>query len=116
MTTDRFDQTPASLIADAYADVQALTDRGDQMHRRAVQGRRLVVHVHGWDAWANNGNGGRSVSLRVDGQYVDRGRAYCDSTVGAEAFAAACRELLATMPAPVPGDVYVRPRRAARVA
>lgn len=110
MIIDVINQTPETLIAAAYAGLQALTDDGRQMHRRAVQGRRLVVHVHGWDAWANNGDGGRSIDLRVEGQYLDRGRAYFRTTADAEAFAAECRRLLAAMPPAVAGDVYTPPR------
>ena len=44
--------TPMEFIQAAYAEVQALTDEGDQMHRRAVRGKPLYVHLHGWDKTA----------------------------------------------------------------
>lgn len=94
--------TPSEFIQLAYTDVQALTDEGNQMHRRAVQGKRLVVHVHGWDRWAGNGRGGCAVTLRVEGQYVDRGERYrASSSIEAEAFAAEVEQLLVAMAPPV---------------
>lgn len=86
----------------AVVDCQALTNEGDQMHRRAVAGKPLVVHVHGWDETANNRAGGRAVSLRIEGQYVDRGERFvAPTTEYAEQFAAQVRFVLAGMCAPV---------------
>lgn len=106
--------TPIEFIAAAYSAVQSLTDEGDQMHRRAVVGKRLHVHLHGWDAWANQVpsysgmtecRGGRAVTLRVDGQYMDRGERYtAPSTREAQEFANEVTRLLAQMPPPIPID------------
>lgn len=104
--------TPMEFIQSAYAEVQALTDEGDQMHRRAVRGKPLVVHLHGWDKTARERpapggmtelQGGRAVTLRVQGQYMNRGfRVTCDSTESAQKFAEAVAEALDRMPPPVP--------------
>ena len=85
----RLDSSPMGFIRAAYADVQALTDDGDQMHRRAVVGKPLYVHLHGWDRWAHEVpaaggmsevRGGCAVTLRVQGQYMDRGVRYTAKT------------------------------------
>lgn len=104
--------TPNEFINAAYLDVQSLTDEGDQMHRRAVCGKPLEVHLHGWDKTtgahpAPGGmtelRGGRAVSLRVQGQYTDRGvRVTCESTADAIKFADAVTDALGKMPPPVP--------------
>jgi len=104
--------TPNEFIQSAYAEVQALTDESDQMHRRAVRGKPLVVHLHGWDKTARERpapggmtelQGGRAVTLRVQGQYVDRGfRVTCDSTEAAQKFADAVSAALDSMKPPVP--------------
>jgi hypothetical protein len=109
------------FIDSAYAAVQSLTDEGDQMHRRAVAGKPLVVHLHGWDATANERpaaggmterRGGRSVTLRVQGQSIDVGRrATFDTSEQARVFAAGVTAALASMPAPVPGGQHGGPGR-----
>ncbi len=99
--------SPREFVEAGYADVQALSDVGTQMHRRSVRGRPLVVHVHAWDATANGRNGGMPVTLRVDGQYVDRGERYRAPTRSdAGRFADEVRALLAGMEPPVPGEPY----------
>jgi hypothetical protein len=108
--------TPIEFIQAAYAEVQALTDEGDQMHRRAVRGKPLVVHLHGWDKTARERAapggmtellGGRAVTLRVDGQYVNRGvRITCASTEAVRQFAGAVAAELDRMPPPVIGERY----------
>lgn len=91
--------TPMEFIHAAYSEVQALTDEGDQMHRRAVRGKPLYVHLHGWDKTA----GVRAVTLRVQGQYMDRGvRVTCESTAEARKFADAVAAALEMVPPPVP--------------
>lgn len=111
-TVNEREITPIKFIDAAYSDVQSLTDDGDQMHRRAVAGKPLYVHLHGWDRWANEAparggvsevRGGRSVTLRVQGQYMDRGVRYTSQTTAeAIAFATEVDKLLASMPVPVP--------------
>lgn len=108
---DTINQTPASVVESAYADIQSMTDDGAQMHLRAVQGRPVEVVVNGWDRWMNNGQGGRSITLRVHGQTLARAQAYCSTTETAEAFADACRRLIDLRGVPVAGPVYVRPAR-----
>lgn len=94
--------TSKEFIDSAYAECQATTDIGDQMHRRAIAGRPLRVHVHAWDTTANNRNGGMAVTLRIDGQYVDRGdRFVAETRASAKEFADAVRIALADMPPPV---------------
>lgn len=98
--------TPKQLVVTAMKAVRALTDEGDQMHRRAVTGRKLVPHRH---------STGR-VTIRVEGQFVDR----ADSWVNADgliekfraddAYVAACQAHCDTLGPPVPGPVYV-PKR-----
>ena len=104
--------TPMEFIQAAYAEVQALTDEGDQMHRRAVRGKPLYVHLHGWDKTARESpapggmtelQGGRAVTLRVQGKYMDRGiRVTCATSAEAQAFADAVAAALDRMPPPVP--------------
>jgi|JI6StandDraft_1071083.scaffolds.fasta_scaffold426236_2 hypothetical protein len=104
--------TPMEFIQAAYSEVQALTDAGDQMHRRAVKGKPLCVHLHGWDKTARERpafggmtelQGGRAVTLRVQGQYMDRGaRVTCESTAEAMKFADAVAAELDKIPPPVP--------------
>jgi len=55
--------SPSEFIEIAYAAVRALRDSacGAQMHRRAVQGRKLAPFVHAT---------GR-VTARLEGQYID---------------------------------------------
>lgn len=97
--------TVAEFIESAYAACQSATDEGDQMHRRAITGRNLVVHVHAWDKTANNRDGGMAVTLRIDGQYVDRGHRFTAETRAlANEFADSVRSVLAKMPPPIPGD------------
>lgn len=108
----RIDNTPRGMIRAAYAEVQALTDEGDQLHRRAVVGKPLCVHLHGWDKWANEIpagagmselRGGRTVTLRVQGQCMDRGIRYtAKTTAEAVEFAEDLELALARMPVPVP--------------
>lgn len=94
------------FIESAYAECRASTDIGDQMHRRAIAGRPLVVHVHGWDETANAREGGMAVTLRVEGQYVDRGNRFTGETrAEANEFADAVRAALAEMAPPVPGPI-----------
>ena len=64
-------------------------------HAVAVCGKPFHVHVHGWDAWARDGEGGRRVSVRVDSQYLDRSIVLCASTNDARAVAAAARAIIA---------------------
>ena len=104
--------TPREFIESAYAEVQALTDEGDQMHRRAVRGKPLYVHLHGWDRTAFERSapggmteleGGRAVTLRVQGQYMDRGARYtARTTEAAVRFVETVERLLAELPPPVP--------------
>lgn len=95
------------FIDAAYSDCQSLTDEGDQLHRRAVTGRFLKTHMHGWDATANNGAGGMAVTLRIEGQYVNRGQRFVGSTsAAAQEFAALANAALGEMPAPVPGKPF----------
>lgn len=108
---DTINQKPGDVVARAYAEIQAMTDDGNQMHRRAVIGRHFEVVVNGWDRWMSRGRGGRSVTLRVHGQTLARAQAYCATTADAEAFADACRRLIDLRGVPVPGAVYVRPDR-----
>lgn len=106
--------TPMEFIQAAYTEVRALTDDGDQMHRRAVRGKPLAVHLHGWDKTARERPapggmtellGGRAVTLRVAGQYMDRGfRVTCESTEAARKFADAVTATLAEMLPPVPAE------------
>jgi hypothetical protein len=103
--------TPIEFIRAAYDEVQDLTDEGDQMHRRAVAGKPLIVHLHGWDRTARPRpagggmtelQGGRAVTLRVQGQYMDRGfRVTCESTEKARLFADSVTGVLAGMSPPV---------------
>lgn len=112
--------SPDQFILSAYTEVNELTDEGDQMHRRGVRGKPLIIHVHGWDAWCRPGpmrggvqelQGGCRVSLRVQGQYVDYATEILPSFERAREFAAAVTALLATMPPPIPGEVYQKPVR-----
>jgi hypothetical protein len=97
----------AEFISAAYAAVQALSDDGDQMHRRAVSGKPLTVHRHGRrKVPAGPVHGGMTelvpvwaVSLRVQGQSIDRGdRERFFSQAEAEAFACAVETALASGP------------------
>ena len=108
---DTINQTPASVVDAAYADIEAMQDVGVQMHRRAVSGRPVEVAVNGWDRWMSNGQGGRSITLRVHGQTLARAQAYCSTTADAESFADACRRRIELRGVPVDGPVYVRPER-----
>lgn len=99
------------FIEAAYAECQALKDGGDQLHRRAATGRLLYVHVHGWDKWANNGAGGMAVTLRVDGQYVNRGIRFVAATrENANEFATKVRAALVGMLPPIPGEPFTAGR------
>lgn len=108
---DIINQTPEAVVQAAYVEIQALTDEGQQMHRRAVAGRAVGVRVNGWDRWMAGVRGGRSITLHVHGQTLARAQAWCATTADAEAFAAACRQLIARRSVPVAGPVYVRPER-----
>lgn len=98
--------TPKQLVVTAMKAVRALTDEGDQMHRRAVTGRKLVPHLH---------STGR-VTIRVEGQFVDRADSWLTADGRLEkfraddAFVAACQEHCDTLGPPVPGPIYV-PKR-----
>jgi len=86
--------TTQEFINAAYAAVQSLTDDGDQMHRRAVRGRRLFAFVHSTG----------KVTARVDGQFMDRGEPYRPDFPHRESgdrFAAECNSILAAMEPPV---------------
>lgn len=100
--------TAAQLVADAVADVQALTDECDQMHRRAVRGRNLVAKLAAWDKWACGGNGGIRVRIVIDGQSIDRASALLDTREQAESLLAEIDRKLSKTPPPVPGDPYTR--------
>lgn len=98
--------TPKQLVVAASKAVRALTDEGDQMHRRAVTGRKLVPHLH---------STGR-VTIRVEGQFVDRADSWL-TTDGLlekfradDAYVAACQAHCDTLGPPVPGPIYV-PKR-----
>ena len=102
--------TPMEFIQTAYGEVRSMTDEGDQMHRRAVRGKPLYVHLHGWDKTARACPapagmtellGGRVVSLRIEGQYVDRARTTFASTEAAIEFADAVAGILDGMQPPV---------------
>lgn len=101
-----------NFVTSAYTDVQLLTDEGNQMHRRAVRGKCLVVHVHGWDRHALGGNGGNAVTLRIDGQYMDRGsRETFPTTQDANNFAAAVAAYLLNRLPPVPIEFDYTPEQ-----
>ena len=113
----------AEFISAAYAAVQALSDDGDQMHRRAVSGKPLTVHRHGRrKVPAGPVHGGMTelvpvwaVSLRVQGQSIDRGdRERFFSQAEAEAFACAVETALSEMPPPVPPQANYPPRPVGR--
>lgn len=83
--------TPQEFVSFAQLELGQLTGG----HAKAVAGKHLTVFVHGWDRWANGGHGGRRVTLRVEGQYLDRGEVYlAKSTQEAEEFATKVREIL----------------------
>ena len=101
--------TAQSLIEEAEAVAFALQDEPPtQMHRRAVRGRRLVPHLHGWDRWACNGRGGITVSLRIEGQMIGMSSMTLNTRHDAETLLAELVDLLAIRPVPVPGDRYER--------
>jgi hypothetical protein len=61
-------------------------------------GHPLTVHVHGWDAWARGGQGGRFVELRYIGAYSGPYKQMASSTAQAFEFASAWRESLGNGP------------------
>lgn len=89
-----------ALARQNLAELEDDTDSagGPQMHRRAVVGKNLVVHRHGWDATARGGSGGRTVSIRVDGQYVDQAWVIMPTTATADRLANALNKNLEANP------------------
>ncbi len=104
---------PISFVQAAYADVRELTNEGNQRHRSAAAGKPLCVHIHGWNRWSNavpapagmrEYIGGKSVTLRLQGQYIDRGNRHTSlTTMDAEKFAIEVQRLLSEMLPPIPG-------------
>lgn len=71
-------QTAAlELLCEAEANVKSLTDEGSQLHRMAAAGKKFVVFSH-----ARSGGYEKSrykVSIRLEGQYLDRAHRVFDS-------------------------------------
>ena len=63
--------TAADLLAEAKSYLNELADSvdGTQMHRRAVVGKKLTVHLHGVSGEYYRGH---PVTIRVEGQYTDQ--------------------------------------------
>lgn len=68
-----FSCTAMDLINQARAELDLLTDSGDQLHRRAVLNKPLFALSGGKQ---RNGQywSGYSVSIRVQGQYSDKAK------------------------------------------
>ena len=102
--------SPQEFVDQGVAAVLAMGDDiGDQMHRRGARGRPLVLHTHG-KCVLDARPGVWSLSLRVQGQYVDRGERYSLPTQSEQIeFAAQVQQLLEHTSAPIPGEVYTKP-------
>jgi len=80
--------TQVSEFIQSAKDEIAYINREDPHHGRACAGKPLQAFVHAWDSSANAGRGGRAVTLRLKGQYLNRGsRMTFETSAEAEAFA-----------------------------
>lgn len=98
-----------SLIDEAVSAVQALTDEGNQLHRRAVAGKRLIASMTAFDKTAFGGTGCYRVLLRIDGQYIDRAVAHVPVRSAADDLLSEVNRMLAETPPPVPSLEPGRP-------
>jgi hypothetical protein len=90
MNRKQITDAATTLVRTADATCAALTGG----HAKAVCGKPFVVHLHSWDSTARGGDGGRAVSVRVLGQYLDRSRTVCANTVEAQQVAAEAGKII----------------------
>lgn len=65
------------LLNEAEKNVKALTDEGDQIHRMAAAGKKFVVFSHAPSGGYESPR--YKVSIRLEGQYLDRASKSFDS-------------------------------------
>lgn len=83
--------TAEKLIAEARAELDRLTDHGDQLHRRAVAGKPISAHVEGPRGGYHPGY---VVGIRVANQYTNRADCRLRTEGEANALAAEINEYL----------------------